>query len=181
MRILGAVLAVVALSGPVVSHAQSVLPERFELRPEHVNGIGNSSLNTNGHFPMRGQSDTFRVFLGTNTENGSMPGALIMEFERSFQDGQGIDFAFVTHSEGWGERAGRVLVQFFLGFELQGALVVRVGPDRVVRIELPGRTMIANRVVITNVTADAAGIDESGTVTLDDAGAAFAVPITSID
>ena len=169
------------LLGPIVSHAQSTLPERFVSQPENVEAIGNSAANTNGHFRVRGQADMLRIFLGTNTEGGSMPGALMMQFERPFQDGQGVDFAFVTHSEGWGERAGRVLVQFFLGSELQGGVVVRVEPDRVFRVELPGIAMIANRVVITNITPDTAGIDDSGTITLDDAGAAFPVPITSVD
>jgi hypothetical protein len=149
-----------------------VLPSRFDAQPIHTDVLGNAGADEFGQFQKNRGPKLFRYFLGTEET-----ATLILDFDRPFEDGAGTDFAIVTNSELWGPLATRALFQFFLGDEFQGALIAHLRPGIVFRIELPRAGIIANRVIVTNLSPDPLGINDDATMTFDDAGVSHTIDV----
>lgn len=164
-------VAVVLAFAVVQQSFSHVLPPRFDTQPIDTDVLGNAGVNELGQFQKNNGPKVFRYFLGTNGE----PGALILDFQRPFEDGAGTDFAIVTNSESWGPLAIRALFQFFLGGDYQGAIIARLRPDEVFRFELPRAGIIANRVIVTNLSPDPPSINDDATMTFDDAGVSHTI------
>ena len=151
----------------------AALPPFYANRPGDVVATGNSASNLNGRFQMRGSQPVYQIFLGTEQSGGV--GALVLNFDRPFEDGPGGDFALVTGTESWGPQATKVLVQFFLGEKLQTSMIRHMWADAVFAFEMPLGAMVANRVVITNISPDPPGINDEATMSFVDAGVSYVV------
>ncbi len=163
--------------GPVVGHPrtrnviEASLPAPFDTEPFDTEATGNSAANLFGFFRQDGGPEQFRYFLGTNFT----PGSLIMDFAVPFTDGPGNDFAILTNSQAWGPLADTALFEFFLNGDLQASFVASLTPDQLFEFDLPGSGVVADRVVVTNITPDPPGIDNLATMTFDNAGVAYLV------
>lgn len=143
----------------------------FDTEPIDTLIQGNSAANFLGFFRQDGGPQQFRYFLGTNIT----PGSLTMDFAVPFTDGPGNDFAILTSSSSWGPLADRALFEFFLNGNLQGSFIASLSPNQLFEFDLPGSGLVANRVVVTNITADLPGFEDLGTMTFDNAGVAYLV------
>lgn len=153
------------------------LPPPFDTAPFDTNAVGNAAANLLGSFQKDGSAEQFRYFLGTN----NTPGSLIMDFTVPFTDGSGNDFAILTHSQAWGPLADTALFEFFLDGNLQTSFIASLTPDQLFEFDLPGNGLVADRVVVTNITPDPDGINDLATMTFDDAGVAYAYVASTID
>jgi hypothetical protein len=138
----------------------------FDTPPFIADLVGNSAFSEGQGFFRGPESTDLAVSIGTNESAGS----LILDFDTPFADGDGDDFAILTSSPSWGPLADQAVFQFFLGEKLQGSFVARLAPDRLFTFDLPGEAMIADRIVVTNVTPDPPGINDDATMTFIDAG-----------
>lgn len=163
------VLAVVVVSQAV--GAPLVAP--YDTKPYTSDTLGNAGANFQGHFRRDGGPEQYRYFIGTNPSPG--PGELILDFAVSFTDGPEFDLAVVTSSQTWGDSADVAKFELFLDDELVGSWQASLRPDAIIELELPGEGIVANRVVIRNLTPDPPGIDDRGTMTFDDAGVAHPI------
>jgi hypothetical protein len=150
------------------SAAGSPLPFPFVTTPFDTDTRGNASANDSGMFRQDGGLPQWRYFLGTE----GTPGSLIMDFAAPFTNGPGPDFAIVTSAESWGPRADVALFEFFLEDTFQAAFPAPLDPDKIFLFDLLGSRLVANRVIVTNLTPDPPGINELGTMTFDNAGVA---------
>lgn len=153
----------------VTNDADLSLPPPFDTEPIDTELAGNSAANLFGFFRQDGGPQQFRYFIGTNIT----PGGLTMDFAVPFTDGPGDDFAILTNSQTWGELADQALFEFFLGGNLQGSFIATLAPDQLIQFDLPGEGLVADRVVVTNITPDPPEIDNSATMTFDNAGVAY--------
>lgn len=164
-------MVVILLLAAVSRTFADPLPAPFDNEPFDTDGTGNSASNLFGFFRQDGGPQQFRYFLGTNL----IPGSLIMDFAVPFTDGPGNDFAILTNSQAWGPLADQALFEFFLDGNLQASFVASLAPDQLFQFDLPGTGVVANRVVVTNITPDPPGIDNLATMTFDNAGVAYLV------
>jgi hypothetical protein len=170
------VLALTTVAAP--QSLAATLPAEYGQQASRIDLKGSWDANANGQLPNRRGIKELQVFLGTAPRDGA--GVVTLSFERPFADGLGRDFALVTGVENFGPLAGKVLVQFFLGEQLQIAIPRFVQADRVFHFELPGTDVVANRVVISNITADPVGFNDDAVISIVDAGAAHTI-VTSGD
>ncbi|HSE18641.1 MAG TPA: hypothetical protein VLB46_16415 [Pyrinomonadaceae bacterium] len=147
------------------------LASPFDTEPFDTEATGNSAANLSGSFRQDGGPEQFRYFIGTNITAGS----LIMDFAVPFTDGPGNDFAILTNAESWGPLADQALFEFFLDGTLQASFIASLAPNQLFEFDLPGTGVVADRVVVTNITPDPPEIDNSTTMTFDDAGVAHLV------
>lgn len=153
------------------------LPPPFDTEPFDTDALGNSGANLLGSFRQDGGPGQFRYFLGTNITAGS----LIMDFAVPFTDGPGNDFAILTNSKSWGPLADIAQFEFFLGGNFQGSFTASLAPDQLFQFDLPGNSLIVDRIVVTNITPDPPGIDDLTAMTFDNAGVAYVVPEPSAE
>ena len=95
--------------------------------------------------------------------------------------------ATVTDFEGLVKdvQADEARFELFLAGDLQGAFTAALTEDELLQFDLPGEGLVADRVVVTNITPDPPGVNDLATMTFDDAGVAYvvappAVPSTSV-
>lgn len=153
-----------ALGGP--------LPPPFDTEPFHTKAFGNSAANLLGFFRKDGGPRQFRYSLGTDI----IAGSLLMDFATPFIDGPGNDFAILTNSQSWGPLADMALFEFFLGGTLRASFTAPLAPDQLFQFDLPGSSLVVDRIVVTNITPDPPGINNLATMTFDDAGVTYVVP-----
>ena len=166
-------LAVLALLGVVGRAFGDPLPPPYDTEPFDADIVGNSAGNLLGSFRKDGGPGQFRYFIGTDITAGS----LIMDFDIPFRDGPGNDFAILTNSQAWGPLADTALFQFFLDGSLQAAFPAALAPDLLFQFDIPGDGLVvADRIVVTNVTPDPPGINDLATMTFDNAGVAHPIP-----
>ncbi|MFC1996053.1 choice-of-anchor Q domain-containing protein [Chloroflexota bacterium] len=103
-----------------------------------------------------------------------------MDFAVPFTDGPGSDFAILTNSQAWGALADTALFEFFLDGTLQDSFTASLYPDELFQFDLSGSGLVADRIVVTNITPDPPGTNDLATMTFDDAGVAYPIspPIT---
>lgn len=167
-------IAIVTILGAFVGNAMGAsLPAPFSTSPIDTDAFGNSAANLSGSFRVDGGPEQFRYFIGTN----SGPGSLGMDFTTPFTDGLGNDFAVLTNSQAWGPLADTALFQFFLAGALQTSFTAHLAPDQLFEFDLPGEGIVADQVLITNITPDPPGINDLATMTFDNAGISYTVPI----
>ena len=164
-------MVMILLLGAVSRTFGDPLPSPFDTEPFDTDAAGNSAANLFGFFRRDGGPEQFRYFIGTNFA----PGSLIMDFAVPFTDGPGNDFAILTNSQAWGPLADQALFEFYLGGNLQASFVASLAPDQLFQFDLPGTGLVADRVVVTNITPDPPGIDDLATMTFDNAGVAYLV------
>ncbi len=143
----------------------------YDTEPFATDSSGvSASRDSGGHFrrPERGYFNLI-YWIGT----GTTPGSLILDFENPFTDAVDKDFAILTDSESWGPLADIARFEFFLNDTLQGWFDAELRPDELFEFELPGNGIIANRIVITNITPDPDGVNNLATMTFTDAGVAY--------
>jgi hypothetical protein len=169
------VIATVLLSLAIRGYADALDPP-FDTEPFDTDALGNAAANLQGFFRKDGGPQQFRYFIGTNLQ----PGRLILDFAVPFTDGPGNDFAILTNSQSWGPLADLALFEFYLNGTLATSFVASLTPDQLFAFDLPGSGVVANRVVVTNVTPDPPGIDDFATMTFDNAGVAYPIaePVT---
>lgn len=148
------------------------LPPPFDTEPFDTHALGGSAANLLGSFRQHGGPEQFRYFLGTDVTAGS----LIMDFAVPFTDGPGNDFAILTNSQNWGPLADAARFEFFLGGNPQASFTASLAPDQLFQFDLPGSSLVADRIVVTNITPDPPGINNLATMTFDNAGVAYVVP-----
>jgi PEP-CTERM motif-containing protein len=85
------------------------------------------------------------------------PGTLTMDFAAPFSDGPGDAFAILTGSF-WGPLASAARFEFLFDGLLQTAFTAALGPSQLFRFDLPG--IVANRVRVTNISPDPAGVED---------------------
>ena len=154
--------------------AYAKLTPPHDTAPFTINALGNAAMRNSGGFfkiPDRGFSSLV-VWLGTETT----PGSLAMHFSNPFLDGPGFDFAIRTSAEAWGPLAGNASFEFYNNGTLKGAFNSTLHADRLFEFELPGDGIIANRIVVTNITPDPPGINDDATMAFIDAGVAHTIP-----
>jgi hypothetical protein len=161
------VVAVVGLS----NLSAGALSTPFSTAPFDTEATGNAAANLFGGFRQDGGPPQFRYFIGTEPTPG--PGRLILDFPTPFTDGPGADFAILTNAEAWGPMADAALFEFFLNGQPVVSFIEHLGPNHLFEFDLPGDEAVANRVVVTNITPDPAGINNLATMTFDDAGVAY--------
>lgn len=171
MRRLVISMVMILLLGTVSRTFGDTLPAPFDTAPFDTDATGNSAANLFGFFRQDGGPQQFRYFIGTNITSGS----LIMDFAVPFTDGPGNDFAILTNSQSWGPLANQALFEFFFAGELQASFIASLAPDQLFQFDLPGSGVVADRVVVTNITPDPPGIDDLATMTFDNAGVAYLV------
>lgn len=176
-------IATLILSSCFAGTTLATLAPPFDTEPFDSDSAGNSAANTLGFFRRDAGPEQFRYFIGTNPTADGL-GRLILDFEARFTDGPGNDFAILTNSQSWGAQADEALFEFFLNDDLQGFFTVSLTPDELLEFDLPGEGLVANRIVISNVTPDPPGVNDLATMTFDDAGIAYlagppAVPAVS--
>ena len=135
-------------------------------------GEGVRASRNSGGYLNKTERDQFSIIYWI----GTTPSSLILDFETSFFDGTGDDFAILTSSEGWGHLADAAQFSFFLDGALQGTFDAHLSPDHLHEFELPGDSIIADRIVITNITPDLPGVNNDATMAFIDAGVAYLVP-----
>ena len=145
----------------------------FDTEPFNTDTTGNAGSNFEGSFRRLGGPPQFRYFLGTEPLPAG-PGRLILTFSL-FTDGPGNDFAILTNGQSWGPLADKALFEFFLGDTLQTSFAAALAPDRLFEFELPGDDVVANRVVVTNITPDPPGVNNLAGMTFDAAGVSHPV------
>lgn len=165
-------VVMILLLGVVRGAFGAPLLQPFDTEPFDTDSLGNSATNLLGSFRKDGGPAQLRYFLGTNFP----PGSLIMDFAVPFTDGPGDDFAILTNSQSWGSLADTAMFEFFLSGTLQGSFTASLAPDQLFRFDLPGTGLVADRIVLTNITPDPPGINDLATMTFDDAGIAHQVP-----
>jgi hypothetical protein len=148
------------------------LPPPFDTAPVDTNIVGNTAFNMLGAFRRASGQDNVRYFLGTEDN----PGTLIMDFLAPFGNGPGNDFAILTNSTSWGPLADTARFEFFLGGVTQGSFTASLGPDILFQFDLPGSDVVADRIVVTNITPDPPGINNLAGMTFDNTGVAYVVP-----
>jgi hypothetical protein len=160
--------------GTMPALSSATLPAPFDTAPFTTDCTGNcASRDSGGFFQKPSAGFTSLVyFVGTNITAGS----LILDFALPFGNGEGKDFAILTSSESWGSLANIALFEFFLDGTLVGSFRASLAPDRLFEFELPGDNIIANRIVITNITPGPPGINDLATMTFIDAGVAHPIP-----
>jgi len=141
--------------------AQAALAPPFDTPPSTVDAVG----------PSAGSEGGFPITVGSS-------GSLILDFDTPFTygDGDNEDFAILTSSLGWGPADhGQALFQFFLGDKLIGSLVASLVPDQLFTFDLPEGVVIADRVVVTNVSTPDTGMtfSDAGVVARDVLRVAF--------
>lgn len=169
-------VVMILLLGVVSRTFGDPLPPPFDTEPFDTHAVGNAGANLLGFFRQDGGPQQFRYFLGTNIT----PGSLTMDFAVPFTDGPGNDFAILTSSQSWGPLADRALFEFFLGGNLQASFIASLTPGQLFQFDLPGSGLVADRVVVTNITPAPPGINDLATMTFDNAGVAYVVakPVT---
>jgi hypothetical protein len=156
---LGIILLLVALPG---ASGGGPLPSPYDTEPFDTDTIGISGANHSGFFRRDGATD-LRYFIGPDC-------SLFLDFAMPFTDGPGNDFAILTSSQGWEPVGGAKLVRFdfFLDGNLQNSFTTSLFPDQLAEFDLPGNGLVANRIVLTSLSADSC-------TTLDDAGVAYVI------
>ena len=150
----------------------SPLPLPFNTEPFDVSAVGNSGADFLGFFRQHGGPEQLEISIGTNPPAGS----LIMDFAVPFTDGPGNDFAILTSSRSWGPLADKASFQFFLGGNLQGSFTASLAPDQLFQFDLPGSNLVADRIVVTNITPNPVpGVNDLAGMTFDNAGVAYIV------
>jgi hypothetical protein len=174
MNYLGVVL--ILLLGTSGGAFGAPLPPPYGTEPFDTDLNGNSAANFFGSFRQDGGPGQFRYFLGTN----DFPGSLIMDFAVCFKDGPGNDFALLTNGSAWGPLADKALFQFFWHGNFQASFIASLSPDRLCEFDLPmGDSLVANRIVVTNITSDPPGLNDLACMTFDNAGVAYVTPVPS--
>ena len=153
-----------------VDAAQATLAPPFDTPPFTVDAVGPSAFSEGlGSFQRPSQGLTnLAAFIGAHSELGA--GSLILDFDTPFTDGDGDDFAILTSSLSWGSLADQALFQFFLAGKLVGSFVAGLEPDQLFTFDLPGEAIIADRVVVTNITPDPPDVTVDTDMTFIDAG-----------
>jgi hypothetical protein len=151
------------------------LPAPFDTPPFDTDLLGASARAPRGFFQEDGGQQQWRLFIGTEPSLQSPFGLFIMDFAVRFTDGPGDDFAILTSADSWGPLASLARFDFFLEGILQTSFTAALSPDQIFQFELPGTGVIANRVVLANVTPDPPGINNLATMTFDNAGVAHVV------
>jgi len=146
------------------------LPPPFVIAPSHTDGEGTSATNSMGMFRRIDGTDDLRYFLGTHLD----PGALEMDFSNRFTDGPGDDFAILAAPD-WGPLADMARFDFFLDGLLQTTFTASLSADQLLRFDLPGSDVVANRIVLTNLAPDV-GPGTQTTMAFDNAGVAHLIP-----
>jgi hypothetical protein len=152
------------------NYAESLDPP-FNIEPFDTDLSGNAAGNLEGSFRVDGGPQQFRYFLGTEPSVG--PGRLILDFAVPFTDGPGDDFAILTNSQAWGPLAESALFEFLLNGSLVTSFAASLTPDQLFQFDLPGNDVVANRVIVTNITPDPPGFNDLATMTFDNAGVAY--------
>ena len=146
----------------------------YDNAPFTSGGGGNSAGRNSGGYLNRPESNYYSLISWIGTNN--IPGYLQLDFEIPFTDGQGNDFAILTSSESWGYLADIAQFSFYLDGSLQGSFDAHLIADNLHEFDLPGDNIVANRIVITNITPDPPGINDNATMAFIDAGVAYTVP-----
>ena len=167
-----AILSFLVILAFSVNWVFGVLPSPFDTPPYDSDTSGNSSgRNSGGFFPRVSQGWTHLVYwLGTDS---TPPGSLILDFAVPFTDGPGSDFAILTGGEAWGYLAGPAEFKFYMGGTFLASFTANLGPSTQFAFDLPGDSIIANRIVIVNMTPDPPGINGYGSMEFLDAGVAY--------
>ncbi len=112
-------------------------------------------------------------WIGTNT---TPPGSLILKFNTSFTDGAGNDFAILTGGESWGSLADQAEFKFYMSGTFVDSFIASLAPSTLFEFDLPGSSLVANQIIITNITPDPPGINGLATMEFLDAGIAYPIP-----
>ncbi len=169
------VLAIVGILVFSAGSAFGVLTAPYDTPPSDTDTTGNSAgRNSGGYFPKISQGFYNMVYwIGTDT---TPPGSLILNFNTSFTDGVGNDFAILTGGESWGSLADQAEFKFYRGVTFVDSFIASLGPSTLFEFDLPGSSMVANRIIITNITQDPSGINDLATMEFLDAGIAYLIP-----
>jgi hypothetical protein len=100
---------------------------------------------------------------------------LILNFNTFFTDGAGNDFAILTGGESWGSLADQAEFKFYSAGSFVDSFSASLAPSTLFAFDLPGSDMIANRIIITNITTDPPGINDLATMEFLDAGVAYPI------
>jgi hypothetical protein len=146
-------LAVLALTLALTTAAS--LPSGYQA-PYTTDGSGPSAANLFGQFT-RGEQVNLRYFIGGQ-------GRLSMDFV-PFTDGVGKDFALVTNGQAW-SATGQARIEFYRCGKLVEHMHAQLTPDKTLEFELPGKHLVADRIVVSNTG--------TGDLTFDNAGVAYA-------
>jgi hypothetical protein len=154
--------------------AFGVLPPPFNTPPYDSDTKGASAGRDSGGFlPRISEGYTHLVcWLGTN----GTPGSLSLKFSAPFTDGAGNDFAILTGGEGWGALADQAEFKFYRANTFIDSFSASLGPNALFAFDLPGYGMVADQIVITNITPDPPGVNNLATMEFRDAGVAYTIP-----
>jgi hypothetical protein len=157
--------------------AFGALPPPFSTPPYDSDTDGASaSRASGGFFPRISRGQTNVVYwIGTDSPPG-FSGSLTLRFNTPFTDRAGNDFAVLTGWECWGELADQAEFKFYRENTFIDSFSASLGPNAVFAFDLPGCGMVADRIVITNITPDPPGANNLATMEFRDAGIAYVVP-----
>ncbi len=156
---------------PNISFA--LLSPPYDTAPSDTDQLGNSARANGPGFLVDPGAGYYNLiyYIGTNT----IPGSLILDFAMPFTDASGHDFAIKT-GDYWGTFANDALFEFYMGASLVDSFSTSLSASQLFEFEFPGSGLIANQIVITNITPDPPGINNDGTMSFIDAGVAHTVP-----
>jgi hypothetical protein len=159
-----------ALSAPITG---------FPVEPYDIDG---GVRNSQGLFRENGGPEEFRVFLGIEPGNRDFT----LNFETSFIDGPGDDFAILSAEQivgVWGPFADTAKFDLYLNGLLVSSFTASLEPATINHFDLPGSGIIANQIVVTNVTPSPPPPFNNAVVQMafDNAGVAHLLPEPSTE
>jgi hypothetical protein len=168
---------VLVIAGVLVFFAGSafgVLSSPFDTPPYDTDSSGHSARrNSGGFLPDFDEGYNNLVYwIGTDT---TPPGSLILNFNTFFTDGAGDDFAILTGGESWGSLADQAEFKFYSAGSFVDSFTASLAPSTLFAFDLPGSGMIANRIIITNITTDPPGTNDLASMEFLDAGVAYPI------
>jgi len=168
-------LAIVGVLVFFAGSAFGVLTPPFDTPPYDTDSKGSSARrNSGGFLPDVDKGYTNLVYwIGTDS---TPPGSLILDFRLPFIDGAGNDFAILTGGESWGSLADQAEFKFYLAGTFIDSFSASLGPSAQFAFDLPSSGMVADRIIITNITPDPPGINNLASMEFLDAGVAYAIP-----